>query len=241
MGQPDTSSSLTTYQLIQFPNCAPSAPTKRLLAIELLAGLMEQVWKYYNTLPTLLEANERFKNREQIFSALTQLLSTYDNAFSICLIHAHCELSEGEIMLVEENVSQPVHVSNAPPCYAESWLPSGQPYEFTTHPTHEPPSALVKEFQVITGTDGVLGLHYVGFGSVDKDPVVQLEWTEGRKNFMRRMRQEDWEQEAVVGTAWNFGKSIAATVFCAVFCVSQTTHSGHLHTGEEFKFIESIS
>ncbi|KAF1963922.1 hypothetical protein BU23DRAFT_635940 [Bimuria novae-zelandiae CBS 107.79] len=66
---------------------------------------MEHLWRSYNSLPTLLEANDRFKDREQLFSNLARLLSKYGNVFGVCLVHTHCELLKGEIMLEKDDVS----------------------------------------------------------------------------------------------------------------------------------------
>lgn len=199
---------------------------------------MEQVWKYYNTLPSLLEAKERFNNRERFFLAVAHLLSTYNNMFGVCLVHAHCILSEGEIMLAEGNVSQPVHVSTAPTCYAERWLSSGQPYEFTTHPTQEPPDSLVKGLRSLTGDDDALGLYFIVSGDVKEASVITLEWTEGRKNLVREMKLEDWEQRTV-GTAWalDIDKPVkmAPVVYCVEYCIIDTSRTGN-HTGGYFNF-----
>lgn len=52
----------------------------------------------YNQLPTLGEAEERFTERAPLFAALASLLAEYGNFWSLCLVHAHCKLAEGEIM-----------------------------------------------------------------------------------------------------------------------------------------------
>ncbi|KAF2133875.1 hypothetical protein P153DRAFT_419717 [Dothidotthia symphoricarpi CBS 119687] len=123
---------------------------------------MDNIWKSYNSLPTLLEAKDRFMNREQVFSNLTRLLSKHGNAFGVCLVHTHCTLVEGEIMLDKDDISQPVGVSETG----------------TYRRTKTPPETLLNEFRNITQEIGVLGLYHVASEGAEK-----LEWTEGRQNL----------------------------------------------------------
>lgn len=74
---------------------------------------MDHVARLYNTLPSLSEADERFFNREKAFDLISKLLSQHGNVFSVCLVHAHCTLREGEIMLSSGETSQPVLASKA--------------------------------------------------------------------------------------------------------------------------------
>ena len=195
---------------------------------------MDHVWEYYNTLPTLSEENEKFSNRVQTFSALTNLLKTYDNQFGVCLVHAHCTLAEGEIMLAQGDVSQPVNVSNAGAYYAERWLPSGKPYEFTVHSTQTPPPKLIENFQVLTGNIGVLGLYYLWPQNAVEEETIQLEWTEGRKNKVRQLKKKDWEQGALEA-AWALGRGEPVTIACILFCSTATTDSGGYHLSESVR------
>ncbi|KAF1844443.1 uncharacterized protein K460DRAFT_379386 [Cucurbitaria berberidis CBS 394.84] len=181
---------------------------------------MEHFWKSYNAFPTLLEANNRFTNRKQVFFDLTKLLSRYGNAFGVCLVHTHCGLLEGEIMLEKDDISQPVSVSEAGRYYAERWLPSGVPYEFTSRPTETPPEALFNEFKAMTQDAGVLGLYHVG-----REAVTRVEWTEGRKNMVRDIKDEDWHLSPVE-TAWNLGRGDPVTMVCVLLCATATTESG---------------
>jgi hypothetical protein len=184
---------------------------------------MEHLWKSYNSLPTLLEANDRFKDRERLFSNLARLLSKYENAFGVCLVHTHCELLKGEIMLETEDVSQPTMISGAGPYYPERWLPSGTPYEFTCRRTEPPPQELLDEFRAMTQDVAVLGLYYVG-----PEDRVRIEWTEGRKNIVRDIQGEDWRLNPVE-TAWNLGKGDPVTMACVLLCATATTEQGGYH------------
>ena len=189
---------------------------------------LEQVWTCYNTLPTLLDATSRFANRDRVFSSLAKLLSQHGNIFGVCLVHAHCTLSESEIMLEEDDISQPVSVSHLKNYYPKCWLPSGEPYEFTTFPTQAPPDALVEEFRAVTEAIEVLGLYYTGVEETDE---IKLEWTEGRMNKVRKMKEEDW-YEGPVETAWNLGKGDPVTMACRLLCATATTDQGGYHLSE---------
>ncbi|GAB1310697.1 hypothetical protein MFIFM68171_00907 [Madurella fahalii] len=71
------------------------------------------VARTYNKLPTLIEANEKFTDREPFFAAVSGLLSQYNYGFGICLVHAHCTLTDREIMLSRGAMSEPVLASEA--------------------------------------------------------------------------------------------------------------------------------
>lgn len=187
---------------------------------------MNSVAKFYNILPTLEEANEKFVNRQEIFNILFELLAQHNNAFDICLVHAHCTLNEGEIMLETDGISQPVLASEAPAHYPERWLPSGIPYEFTTEPTQAPPPDLITAFCALTQSTGVLGLCYNSSRYLNP----RLEWTEGRRNMTRMLAKED-EKPMTIESQWNLGRGNPVTVACYLYCTSKTTRSGGMHTG----------
>ena len=128
------------------------------IVVEIEGSTEATMAELYNTLPTLADAEERFTHREQIFVACRSLLAKYENNFGICLVHAHCNLSDGEIMLARGNVSQPEKISKLAEYYPERWLSSGTPYEFTTRLTTAPPVALVEAFNQLTVQLGVLDL-----------------------------------------------------------------------------------
>ncbi|KAI0398652.1 hypothetical protein F4802DRAFT_611455 [Xylaria palmicola] len=189
---------------------------------------MNSISRLYNTLPSLEEANEKFVNREQIFDTLSNLLSQYKNSFGICLIHSHCTLDEGEIMLETDGTSQPVLASEAPAYYPGRWLPSGVPFEFTTEPTQAPPPDLINAFSALTQGVGVLGL-YCTDSFRESEP--RLEWTESRRNMTRRLTEED-EKASTIETQWNLGRGDPVTMACMLYCTSETTRSGAVHTAQ---------
>lgn len=194
--------------------------------------MMAEVAQLYNTLPTLGEANEKFVEREATFKLLAALLAEYRNVFGLCLVHAHCKLTEGEIMLAKRNVSQPEKLANAEIYYPERWLSDGKPYEFTVRRTKAPPHALIDKFQHVTkdvGLHEVLGLYHIDGGK--HSPVI-IEWTEGRKNLTRELTEEDKSAEPVQ-TAWDFARGDPVTMACTIYCDTRTTRSGdqNVHKG----------
>ncbi|KDR68303.1 hypothetical protein GALMADRAFT_215957 [Galerina marginata CBS 339.88] len=138
---------------------------------------MTTVASLYNSLPSLEEAADKFTNRAQIFSKLASLLAKYEHKFGVCLVHAHCKLEEGEIMVSTGHVSQPERDVE---CYAECWLASGEPYEFTKEPVVSPPPELLSQFRDIVDGIDVLGLYAV---SAPPSSGILLERTDGRKNI----------------------------------------------------------
>ncbi|KAI1124892.1 hypothetical protein F5Y10DRAFT_284666 [Nemania abortiva] len=185
----------------------------------------KEVAPRYNALPTLGEADEGFANREPIFHTLAALLSQYNNIFGLCLVHTHCKLDEGEIMLAEGNVSRPVRVADSGLYYPERWLSNGEPYEFAVRVTDAPPKPLADAFDQIVkaaGLQRVLGLYHIDGG---KDTVPMIEWTEGRKNLTRELTHDDRLAEPVQ-TAWDFGRGDPVTMACAMYCDVRMTRSG---------------
>ncbi|KAI9814486.1 MAG: hypothetical protein M1832_005892 [Thelocarpon impressellum] len=188
---------------------------------------MAEVAGIYNTLLTLEEADLAFTKREPIFEAMTALLAKHDGSHGLCLVHSHCKLVEGEMMLATGNISQPVQSSDAVPFYPERWLSSGMPFELTVRPTVEPPTALVAEFKRIVfevGLQDVLGLYHMD-GAKNAAPLI--EWTEERENLTRDLTEKDLLLNPVQ-TAWLFGRGTGdpVTMACTLYCDTRTTRSG---------------
>jgi hypothetical protein len=140
-----------------------------------------------------------------------------------CLVHAYCKLSDEEIMLAKDNISQPVPMSDISSFYPERWLAGGEAYEFTSRPTEAPPAELLDEFKRLTDSVRVLGLYYAG----EEDHAIQLEWTEGRKNITRQLTDIDRLTDCTE-TAWRFGAdhhSVSAAMVCVKCCDSRITRS----------------
>ncbi|KAI1126950.1 hypothetical protein F5Y10DRAFT_278468 [Nemania abortiva] len=183
----------------------------------------------YNRLPTLEVADERFNEREKMFAQLGGLLEQYGNVFGLCLVHAHCTISDDEVMLRRGNVSQPEKLSGLTKLYAERWMSSGEPYEFTTRLTTAPPEALLEAFNRLTSHVGVLGLYHI-----DKEDNCSkaIEHTEGRKNILMPYTNADQAHEATQTlTAWDFGCRNPVTMACnkVIVCDSRVTRIGSKH------------
>ncbi|KAJ6019510.1 hypothetical protein N7522_001577 [Penicillium canescens] len=180
----------------------------------------------YNNLPTLDDAEKRFIDREPVFTAVGSLLAQYGNLYGLCLVHAHCTLTDKETMLSRGNISQPEILTLLDNYYPERWLASGVPYEFTTRPTVPPPAALVDEFNRLTADIGVLGLYHIG----DEINGKKIEYTEGRKNILLPFSDTDVSQAAnYTETAWNLGKGDPVTMACMIVCDSRNTRDGSVH------------
>lgn len=192
---------------------------------------MEHVWRHYNTLPSILEAHHRFSDRKTCFSAAEVLFSKYPDGFGLCLIHAHCKLTEGEIMLADGNVSKPVHVSDGTEYYPERWLPSGEPYEFTTKPTKTPSASFLEDFRATFASNTVLGLCCLEAEHTGDNQSPRIEWTEGRTNKMRKISQEDMSGDPIP-TSWTIGDGITTMTWCNQYCFTESTSSGGYHKGQ---------
>jgi hypothetical protein len=159
---------------------------------------MASVASSYNTLPSVEEANAKFSNRDEIFSKLGPLLAKYNSQYGVCLVHRHCDLQEGEVMVATGNISKP---EKDVQCYPEKWLATGEPYEFSKEPTVPPPEELFKEFQKIVENVGVLGLY---FNRGEDIPVrVPIERTEGRQNITETHPGDDNDPiPDMIPTSW---------------------------------------
>ena len=101
-------------------------------------------------------ANSAFTDQEAIFEKTSALLASYDYKWGISLVHRHCRLADGEIMLTNGNITEPVYCSQTGLMYPERWLSTGQSYEFTTRKTEKPPAALIDEFRAICWISALL-------------------------------------------------------------------------------------
>ncbi|KAJ7828798.1 hypothetical protein B0H13DRAFT_2117257 [Mycena leptocephala] len=152
---------------------------------------MTDVASLYNSLPTIEEADKNFVDRTQLFSKLAPLLAAYEYKFGVCLVHAHCKLEEGEMMVASGYISEPQKDLQ---CYPERWLASGEPYEFTTESTATPPAELFTEFRQLS------------------------EWTEGRKNITRVVTENE---PGDIETGWLPGTADLTTMVCVTKCKSR--------------------
>lgn len=158
---------------------------------------MAGVATLYNTLLPIMEAHERFVNRDEILSKLQPIFLKYKDRYGICLVHRHCELQEGEMMVGEGFVSKPERDVE---CYPERWLATGEPYEFNRQPPITPPESLFKEFREVVGDLGVLGICYI-YDDM-QIPGQGIERTVGRTNIMEILESFDGD---TITTCWLIG------------------------------------
>jgi hypothetical protein len=149
----------------------------------------------YNALPSLMDADKAFVNSKQVLSALVPLFAPYSGKYGVCLLHRHCTLEDGEIMVATGNVSQPEKLGEQhEQCYPERWLATGEPYEFTYTRTDPPPPSLFVSFEkAIRDMPGVspttLGIFAVQVDDHLDEGGIYVERTEGRKSIV------EWEKE----------------------------------------------
>lgn len=178
----------------------------------------------YNALPTIQQADAYFVNRDAILGKIAPLLSKFQYQFGVCLVHAHCKVEPGEKMIATGNVCQPEDAASFPSYHAERWLSTGEPYEFTTSPTFDPPKELISKFQEIV-RDGVLGLYFVG--TAPKGST--LERTEGRRNITEPYSASGKVKDpnlSIIQTAW-LPRMVPDGVIPG--CVGECVHCGHCY------------
>jgi hypothetical protein len=187
---------------------------------------MATVVALYNDLPLVEDADRKFVDRPQIFSKLAPLFAAYDNQFGACLVHAHCKLEDGEMMVASGNVSQPKRNTQ---CYPERWLGSGEPYEFNSRPTISPPPDLLCKFKSIVDGIDVLGIYFAG--DIQSSGIL-LEWTEGRTNLTKIVTETI--DLPFIETAWIPGKGPSpVTMMCIIGCVAAVNGT---HTAGHWKY-----
>jgi hypothetical protein len=162
---------------------------------------MASIKALYNGLDSLEEANGKLMkhNLKQLLPTLGPLLKKYDYKYGVCLIHRHCELEDGEVMISTGNITKP---GRATEYYPDRWLATGDPYEFSDEPSEPPPHDLMEEFRnMIPGID-VLGLFFVR--EIPEDGSIFLESTQGRKNILNIIKTDDPSPElaASIDSAW---------------------------------------
>lgn len=173
--------------------------------------------EFYNRLPLLHDADQEFQRVEfdKLFvDRLVPLLAKYENKFGVCLIHRHFEIGVGERVVATGNIAEPRVVtkgnivepfpdSGMPSfqCFPERWTAEGKPWEYTQERTESPPQQLINRFKEEVdafGVGRVLGLFYIR--NEDQHGVL-LERTEGRRNIMVHITDDDVPPDTTV-TGW---------------------------------------
>ncbi|KAJ2919118.1 hypothetical protein MD484_g1342, partial [Candolleomyces efflorescens] len=144
---------------------------------------------WYNSLPTIGEADKAFTSREELFKKIAVLLarSEFYEKYDLTLVHRHVVLEDGERMVATGLITQPERVPNPTPSdvIPSSWTAAGIPFEWTRVKGTEgfippPPAGLIKEFSGIVGEGSVLGLSL----GQERAPLGQI-WCE-RTDFKTR-------------------------------------------------------
>ncbi|CAE6395653.1 unnamed protein product [Rhizoctonia solani] len=175
----------------------------------------------YNSLPSVEDVSNAFKDRDEMFAKLAPLLAAYQLQFGVCLVHAHCALEEGEAMVANGTISRPVRGG---PQYPERWLADGTPYEFNQEPTKEPPAELIRDFELIVGKDRTLGLFYQ---NSPPEGQVWLEHTKGRDNIVKLVNKD--ELPSHLETGWVPGADAPLTMACTTVCEYEPVSRRHEH------------
>jgi len=156
---------------------------------------------------------------------LSALLAAFDSAWGMCLVHAHCTLAEGELMLARGNVSQPeTRETLKEPYFPERWLADGRAFEYNTEKTAAPPAELVNQFHAMVtkaGLIGVLGLYFAGNTSPVAEDTILVEHTEGRANIIESIDAHA-ANPGNIQTAWRPTKAgqgpMPVTLSCVIVC-----------------------
>lgn len=155
----------------------------------------------YNSLPSVEEADEKFTDRERIFSMLVPILRGYEDKFGINLVHGHAKLEKGEKMITSGKESWPRSDVEG---YPERWLATGQPYVFNVKETESPPTDLSNRLKEVFSIAGdingidVLGIAYLGNLPLPSHEVF-METTHGRVDTVNLV---PIDHEGMLWTCW---------------------------------------
>jgi len=203
----------------------------------------------YNELPSVEAAHAAFIARN-ILSQLYDVFANHEE-FGISLVHRHTTLEDGEVMVHNGDITQPERIVGSIPgealvvdiggthperlkkAYPHAWLITGQPYEYTLHPTPALPPQLIQRFHAevkqtnVGGGQDLLGICHVS-GGVKVDEMF-IERTEGRRNIEQRVQaQNDVAPHNNIPTRWHPTLSPPGT---PARCTCECVVIGGLHVG----------
>lgn len=168
----------------------------------------------YNSLPSVEEADNKFTDRERIFSMLVPILRGYEDKFGVGLVHGHAKLREGEKMVTSGLITRPRSDVEG---YPERWLATGQPYVFNVQETECPSddlsSRLKEVFSIAGDIDGIdiLGVAYLGNLPLPSDEVY-METTHGRVDTLALVPR------GLDGTIWTCWRSVNGAMCPVITC-----------------------
>ncbi|KAF7352252.1 hypothetical protein MVEN_01188900 [Mycena venus] len=189
----------------------------------------------YNNLPLINNAHDIFVSNDghRIIPRLWQLLRKFEGKFGICLVRRHCDIVDGEHMVADGPVTQPLPKARR---YPLCWVDTGKdletkeaflPFEFSPKPTESPPAELFRDFRKIVGDLRVLGIFFVP--EEDRRRTRHgFEYPRGRKNITRH--------DEVVITSWRHSDTDGQAMNrCAQTCCEGLNHAGS-QTSLHFSF-----
>ncbi|KAG6888388.1 hypothetical protein C0995_008709 [Termitomyces sp. Mi166 len=176
----------------------------------------------YNSLPSIQEANKMFRteDRPNIFAAVAEVLKRFEPVYALSLIHAHCTIVPGEVMVARGNVCQPEFIDPSD-CYPVCWLSDGL----------APPQELLEEFRERVGHyASVLGLAYKGPHMKDLETTshLDLEHTLDRANITTPLAQPRDELGDSVEAQWipSCNDGVISALKCTQSCKPSSTRTG---------------
>jgi hypothetical protein len=193
--------------------------------------------QFYNSLPSISDADSAFIDRETLFSRLAPIFSKeeYCGVYEVCLVHHHFDLKPGEKMVSHGLISLPMPSPSSEDklIIPERWTAEGQPFEFRKINSEDervppPPASLLEEFKQCIGALKVplgiclagesLGDGQVYFETTD-DPSARSHVLEikNRAEVSRNFFETCWRPER------NGSKSVMA---CCAVCNVFNHHNG---------------
>ncbi|KAF8652152.1 hypothetical protein AX16_004538 [Volvariella volvacea WC 439] len=204
----------------------------------------------YNSLPLLGDADEHFTDRSVLkdndngILPLVQLFA-YHPAYSVCLVHRHCDLKEGERMVTRSSDNPDYDAVTCPSMdedvYPHAWLADGTPFEYSKSPAPGlprqlrerflelvyPPEAVARGSNIWRGIR-VLGICYIGTSAPPGDHTHRygsksawVETTIRRNNYLKQMilTPEEALSKGYIRTSWSTRRADAEHLEdCAGWC-----------------------
>jgi hypothetical protein len=191
--------------------------------------------QFYNSLPSIADADSAFVDRDKLFSKLAPLFSReeYRGKYEVCLVHRHFDLKPGEKMVSHGLISLPTS-SPDPDDHSiipERWTAYGEAFEFRkVNSQHEiippPPALLLEEFRLCIGKyASVLGICH----AEDQLSEGQVYWETTNDHIARshvleiKDRVDLANHTNLFETCWRPQSDGSRTVMaCCIVCIPST-------------------